>query len=128
MQDVVVGIVNKEGKILMIKRRKQEENLVWAFPGGKVEEGETKEQACIREVFEETGINVKIKEILGERVHPNTNVKITYFLCNYVSGQIMILDENEIIDIAYKNNEEFNRDVKTDVYPPVKKYIKEYIK
>lgn len=128
MQDVVIGIVNKEGKLLMIKRRKQEENLVWSFPGGKVEEGETKEQACIREVFEETGINVKIKETLGERIHPNTNVKITYFLCSYVSGEIMILDENEVVDIAYKNNEEFNRDVKTDVYPPVKKYIKEYIK
>lgn len=128
MKDVVVGIVDKDGKILMIKRAKKEGDLVWAFPGGKVEEGETKEQACIREVYEETGINVKIKQILGERVHPNTNAKMTYFLCNYVNGQIMILDDTEVVDIAYKSKEEFNRDVKTDIYPPVKEYIKKYIK
>ena len=128
MKDVVIGVVNKEGKLLLIKRAKKEGDLVWAFPGGKVEEGETKEQACIREIFEETGINVKIKQILGERIHPNTNAKITYFLCNYVSGEIMILDKNEVIDIAYKNKEEFYQDVKTDIYPPVKEYIKKYIK
>lgn len=128
MKDVVVGIVNKDNKVLMIKKAKIEGDLLWVFPGGKVEEGETKEKACIREVFEETGINIQIKQILGERIHPNTNVKITYFLCNYVSGQIMILDQNEVVDIKYKNKEEFNRDVKTDIYPPIKEYIKKYIK
>jgi len=128
MKDVVIGIVDKEGKILMIKRAKKEDNLLWAFPGGKIEEGETKEQACIREVYEETGINVRIKNFLGERIHPDTNVKINYFLCSYVSGQITILNPNEIIDIAYKNKEEFYTDVKTDIYPPVKEYIKKHIK
>ena len=128
MKDIVVGIVNKDNKVLMIKRAKTEGNLIWVFPGGKVEEGETKEDACIREVFEETGINIQIKQILGERIHPNTNTKITYFLCNYVGGQIMILDQNEVVDVKYKNKEEFNRDVKTDIYPPIKEYIKKYIK
>ena len=128
MNDVVVGIINKDGKILMIKRVKKEGNLVWAFPGGKVENLETKEEACIREVYEETGINVKINKILGERVHPNTNTNLTYFLCDYLSGEITILNENEICAIEYKNQEEFNRDVKTDIYPPVKNYIKKYIK
>ena len=128
MRDVVVGIVDKEGKILMIKRAKKEGDLVWEFPGGKVEDNETKEQACIREVFEETGISVQINKVLGERIHPNTQAKLTYFLCDYLNGEITILDEEEILDVAYKNKEEFNRDVKTDVYPPVFEYIKKYIK
>ena len=128
MNDVVIGIVNKDGKVLMIKRAKSEGNLIWAFPGGKVEDGETKKQACVREVLEETGINVKVEQVLGERIHPDTNADITYFLCNYVSGQIKILNEDEVVDIEYKNKEEFNRDVKTDVYPPVEEYIKNYIK
>lgn len=128
MRDVVIGIVDKDGKILMIKRAKKEGDLVWAFPGGKVEDGETKEQACIREVFEETGINIQIKQILGERIHPNTQAKLTYFLCDYVNGEITILDETEILEIAYKSKEEFYRDVKTDIYPPVLEYIKKYIK
>ena len=128
MKDVVIGIVNKNRKILMIKRAKKEGNLLWAFPGGKVEDGETKEQACIREVHEETGIIVTTKQVLGERIHPDTNRKITYFLCEYVSGQIKLSNENEIIEIAYKNQQEFNRDIKTDIYPPVKEYIKKQIK
>ena len=128
MKDVVIGIVNKNGKILMIKRAKKEGNLLWAFPGGKVEDGETKEQACIREVHEETGIIVTTIQVLGERIHPDTNRKITYFLCDYVSGQIKLSNENEIIEIAYKNQQEFNRDIKTDIYPPVKEYIKKQIK
>ena len=56
----------------MVKRAKQEGNLLWAFPGGKVEDGETGEEACIREVYEETGVNVSILSLLGERVHPDT--------------------------------------------------------
>lgn len=128
MNNVVIGIINKEGKLLMIKRAKKEGDLEWVFPGGKVELGETKEEACIREVFEETGINVEILEKLGERIHPNTNIKLTYFLCKYVSGEIKILDYDEIIDIEYKNKENFERDVKTDIFSPVKQYIKKYIK
>ncbi len=42
MRDVVVGIVAKDRKVLMIKRAKKEGDLVWAFPGGKVEDNETK--------------------------------------------------------------------------------------
>lgn len=128
MKDVVIGIVNKDGKILMIKRVKNEDNLIWSFPGGKIENGETKEQACIREVFEETGINVKINKILGERIHPNTQVKLTYFLCDYLNGETTILDKSEILEIAYKSKEEFYNDVKTDIYLPVSKFIKDNIK
>lgn len=128
MKDVVVGIVEKDKKILMIKRAKKEGNLVWAFPGGKVDLGESKEQACIREIYEETGITVQIKSVLGERIHPDTQVKIIYFLCNYLSGEITNLDKTEILDIAYKNKEEFYQDVKTDIYAPVLEYIKNNIK
>lgn len=56
---IVVGIVNKDNKILMIKRVKKENNLIWAFPGGKVNNGETPEEACGREIFEETNIELK---------------------------------------------------------------------
>ena len=128
MKSVVIGIVNKDGKILMIKRAKKEGNLEWAFPGGKVELGETKEVACVREIYEETNLNVEIIEKLGERMHPETNMNLTYFLCKYIDGEIKILDYEEIADIEFKNKLQFERDVKTDVFFPVKKYIKENIK
>ena len=128
MSDVVVGIVNYEDHILMVKRAKQEENLVWVFPGGKVQEGETKEAACIREIYEETGLNVSIIKLFGERIHPETGAKMAYFLCKYDSGQIIIQNKDEILEVAYKTREEFLQDVKIDVYEPVKEYIKKYIK
>lgn len=128
MKDVVIGIVSKDEKILMIKRAKVEGDLEYAFPGGKVELGETKEQAVIREVKEETGINVKVKNILGERMHPNTLIKLTYFTCDYISGDLTISDYKEIKEAKFLTKDEFDNCVKTDVYEPVKKYIKKYIK
>ena len=128
MSDVVVGIVNYEDHILMVKRAKQEEKLVWVFPGGKVQEGETREEACVREIYEETGLNVSIIKLFGERIHPETGAKMAYFLCKYDSGQIIIQNKDEILEVAYKTREEFLQDVKIDVYEPVKEYIKKYIK
>ena len=128
MRDVACGIVNKDNKILMVKRAKKEGDLLWVFPGGKVENGETNEQACIREVFEETGLNVSIIGLIGTRVHPDTGMKIIYYMCQYESGEIRILDRNEILEVAFKTKQEFIDDVKTDVFGPVKKYIMKNIK
>jgi len=128
MADVVVGIINIEDQILMIRRSKKEGNLEWCFPGGKVEENETKEEACIREVYEETGVNVIIKKKLGERIHPDTKIKITYFLCHYIVGEFKISNPNEIRQISLKTKVEIENIVGTDIFYPVKDYIKKYIK
>ena len=103
MINVVVGILVKDNKVLMIKRAKKEGNLEWAFPGGKVEKNETKENACIRELSEETNLKVNTIKILGERIHPETNISITYFLCDYVGGVTKILNKEEILEIEFKD-------------------------
>lgn len=118
-QEVVIGIVKKDNKVLMVKRAKTEGNLVWAFPGGKVETGETKEQACIREIKEETGITVSIIKEIGSRFHPNTARRITYFLCKYIEGELITGDTSEILEVTFKSKEEFEKDVATDVFPAV---------
>lgn len=124
MQEVVIGIICHGQKVLMIQRAKKDGLLNWAFPGGKVELGENKEQACIREVYEETGIHVSIQKCLGCRMHPTAPIRLTYYVCSYVSGEIQIQNPNEILDIDFKDWNEFTRDVKTDVYPAVHQYIK----
>lgn len=60
----VGGIVFKDGKVLLIKRGSQPSYGKWSIPGGLVEVGETVADACVREVFEETGLVVKVKELV----------------------------------------------------------------
>ena len=77
------GIVVKDGKVLLSYEEKQDQYLI---PGGGVEEGETLEECCIREVLEETGIAVKpvdyyleIEELFCDWRHINH-----YFVCEVV--------------------------------------------
>ena len=61
----VDGVIIKDGKVLLIKRKNEPFKGRWALPGGFVEYGETVEQAVLREVKEETGIDAEIKKLVG---------------------------------------------------------------
>ncbi|MCD6573183.1 MAG: NUDIX hydrolase [Thermoplasmata archaeon] len=61
----VDGVIIKNGKILLVKRKNEPFKGKWALPGGFVEYGETVEKAVLREVKEETGMDAKIKKLVG---------------------------------------------------------------
>ena len=61
----VDGIVKKGNEIILIKRKNNPYKNLWALPGGYVEYNEKTEDAVIREIFEETGILTKIKNLFG---------------------------------------------------------------
>lgn len=64
---VFIGLVVYEGKILLTKRSESElkdAHLKWEFPGGKVDFGETPQEAVEREIEEETGVKVKVGRLL----------------------------------------------------------------
>ncbi|MBN1860353.1 MAG: NUDIX hydrolase [Candidatus Thermoplasmatota archaeon] len=61
----VDGIIINEKSVLLVQRKYEPFRDHWALPGGFVEYGEKTEDAVIREVFEETGLRVKIKLLLG---------------------------------------------------------------
>lgn len=63
---VTAILVFPDGKILLIKRKTPAFKGYWALPGGKVNEGETAEEAVVRETAEETGLTVKVVAKIGE--------------------------------------------------------------
>ena len=58
-------VINSRKEILLVKRNHAPYKNCWALPGGFVEKGETVEEACIRECFEETGIKTKAVKLTG---------------------------------------------------------------
>ena len=85
----VGGAVVHEGKLLMVKRASRRGRGNWQIPGGFVEPDETIELAVTREVFEESGVESKVKSILGIRNRYDDNSdNSTYvvFLLEYVGG------------------------------------------
>lgn len=122
MAKIVLGIVIQENKILLIKRKKADKSLVWAFPGGKIEAEETPKDAVIREIMEETGVRAHVLKHLGSRSHPQTNKEISYFLCNCVF-QINRMAEDEVAEIKWCGKNEVLSLLSTDIFPPVKKLI-----
>ena len=67
----VDGVIIKNGKVLLIKRKNEPFKGRWALPGGFVEYGETVEEAVLREVKEETGMDAKIKKLVGVYSSPD---------------------------------------------------------
>lgn len=55
----------KNGKVLLIKRGLEPFLGQWAIPGGRIEDGETAEQCAIREMKEETGLDIEIEKLVG---------------------------------------------------------------
>lgn len=83
------GIVIKDSSILLMERKRDDQHY-YVFPGGGVEEGETPEQAAVRELEEETLIAVELNKLLYKITYfeqrPERNAQL-FYLCSYVSGE-----------------------------------------
>jgi 8-oxo-dGTP diphosphatase len=98
-----------EGKLLMVLQGKPEEEKRWSVPSGGLEKDETIEECCIREVWEETGYVVKIKEKLHikEGISFGILFKVQYFLAEVITGSPIIQDPDGLIyDIRWVSFEE----------------------
>ena len=94
---VVAAIIQKENKILATKRGYGEFINMWEFPGGKIEPGETKEEALIREIKEELNIEISVDKfaIDIEYQYPNFYLFMSCFMCSIKEGSIELLEHND---------------------------------
>lgn len=94
---VVAAIIQKENKILATKRGYGEFINMWEFPGGKIESGETKKQALVREIKEELNIEINVDKfaIDIEYQYPNFYLFMSCFMCSIKEGSIELLEHND---------------------------------
>jgi len=88
--ELCVGAVAvADGQLLMVRRGRGPGSGRWSVPGGRVESGETIRQAVVREVAEETGLQVRCGDLLGwaERIGPRHHFVILDFLVTVSDGR-----------------------------------------
>jgi len=97
---LVVAAVIERGDELLISFRhpKGPRPSKWEFPGGKVERGETEQEALIREMREELGVRCEVDEELKRLVHPypDTDVEIAFYRTRIVDGEPKALEMEQI--------------------------------
>ncbi len=99
MTEVVAALIWRGEKFLICQRPAHKaRGLLWEFVGGKVEPGETKEQALIRECREELGITVQVDDLFMEVVHeyPDITVHLTLFHARISQGEPKLLEHNAL--------------------------------
>ena len=113
MQIHVVGAVITRDGLVMCAQRGHEGNLpgLWEFPGGKIEQGESKQAALVREIAEELGCTVEVGDEVTTTTHEYEfgEVTLTTFYCSLVTGTptltehaaIMWLRPDELHTIAW---------------------------
>ena len=121
----VGGVVIDDGRALLVKRATEPARGEWTIPGGLLEVGETLEEAVVRELREETGLTIRVLELIEalERIfhdpnaasripevapaRPRFHYVILDYLCERVSGEPVINDE--LSDYAFVREGELER-------------------
>ena len=116
-----IVVVDDRERVLLVKRNVPPKEGFWCLPGGFIELGETLEQAALRELEEETGLNGKIEMLLGATANPSdqydTVLMVGYLVKNF-TGDLKAGDDasdvayfhlNELPEVAFESHREFIR-------------------
>ena len=90
--EVVAAILHRDGAYFATQRGYGEFEGMWEFPGGKIEEGETAEFALMREIQEELGIDIGVKEFLctTNYDYPSFHLTMHCYICSIEAGEIVL--------------------------------------
>ena len=99
MTEVVAALIWAEDRFLVCQRPSHKaRGLLWEFVGGKVERGESRESALVRERKEELGVTVSIGDVFVETIHkyPDLTVYLTVYHASIVDGTPQMVEHNDV--------------------------------
>ena len=126
MITVVAALIKKDNKYLIAKRSTGSEIVLgkWEFPGGKVKDNETEEQAIEREIKEEFEMDIKAIRFITNNIYeyPGKTIDLRLYECKYIAGEFYLHDHSEY---KFVKKEDI---IKYDLCPadiPISEYVKE---
>ena len=111
MVEVVAALIWQDDKFMICQRPAYKaRGLLWEFVGGKVEPGETKEQALIRECKEELNVILSVGDVFMDVVHeyPDLTVHLTLFNATIAKGEPQKIEHNDIQWITPREISNYN--------------------
>ena len=111
MTQVVAALIRQDDKFMICQRpANKARGLLWEFVGGKVENGETKQDALIRECREELGVIVGVGDVFMQLVHeyPDLTIELTLYKCDIKQGSPQKLEHNDIQWITPEQIDDFD--------------------
>ncbi len=122
---ISVIVVTPDKKILLVKHRKGSRSY-WVLPGGRLEYGETFEECAVRELLEETGLEVQVDRFLflSEAIAPDRSRHIVniYVKGHVIGGTMKLGNEPVLAEVDFIPLAELE---KATLFPPVSKFILE---
>lgn len=109
---VTCAIIIENNRVLCAQRSENMSHpLLWEFPGGKIEAGETASACIIREIKEELNIEINILERLESHFHTypqKKEIELIPFICSYIDGNFMLKEHKEIRWVSFSELNQLN--------------------
>ena len=121
---VIAAAIIKNKKLLITQRPINKTlALIWEFPGGKIEKGETNEECLIREIKEELDVTINVHQFIGESSHQYDFGNITVYLykASIREGKIRLIEHNAMAWISSKEFDKYQ-------FPPLNVTLIEQVK
>ncbi len=98
MIKIVGALIEKDNLFLIAQRKYGDTGDTWEFPGGKIEDIETDEQALKREIKEELDIEIEVINYIDTKKYdyPTRTIEMNLYHCKYISGDIKLIEHKNM--------------------------------
>jgi excisionase family DNA binding protein len=121
--NVIIVLVVKDDEMLIVKRKHPEKLLIWQNPSGLLRKYRSVEEQVVEVCKSEADINVKFVKKIGTRISPDTKANLSYFLCNYIDGEIKNLDIFKNSEVKWIKRTDALKYFTSDVYERLLEYF-----